>query len=208
MESVINENWVQAVDVPNKYNVNRNTFFSWLRRGKIKSQKIGGSVFCDKKDLESYIGVVQKIRRKPKKTRNVNVHDPKYKKNIQEKSNEVIDSIDSIEAIENGEITLEQLENRPEPSGNISKAEAERLCKIEEAIKRRRENLLEQKKYINIEEFRQEITDLQSLLWNNLKELIEKWGIALSLSPKKIEDLKGQFETEIVTTYKKINRME
>lgn len=209
MLEIISDNWVRAVDVPNLYNVNRNTFFSWLRRDKIKSQKVGGNVFCEKKDLEAYIGIVQATRRKSKKTKNVNVHDPKYKKKSDEKSSDIKAKADvDVEAIENGEITLEELENRPAAKGNISRAEAERLCKIEEAIKRRRENLLEQKKYIKIDDFKQEIADLQSLLWNNLKEAIEKWGISLSLAQCQIKELKEKFELEILKTYEKISRME
>ena len=193
------EEWVDINYIRDKYNnVNENTFKGWAFRGKIRTKKMEGKKFLwyNLNDVTSYLEKKRKegrkpmIRKKPVTREKKVAYEPKS--TFFEQEFPIL-----VENTEDGDQII--------PS-NLSKAEAERIIKVQQAKKLHFENDLNNKKFVEKEKVYTEISEIHKIMINNLKELIDKISFDLNLSQKNSENFKKSLEEQIKKSYKKVEK--
>ncbi len=165
---------------------NRKVIGEWCEKGILKANKIpdkiGNGFRWDIEKSSVYKKKVELDEKEEKKLKK-----PKPKPNHAYRLSEV----------SGAELEPSQNNLSGEINKGITRAEAERLLKIEQAIEKRRENELEEGNLVDIRELEVELLAIYQETWDAMRELIDGWTIGFNLSLEVSKKMRDDFEQSL-----------
>jgi len=86
----------------------------------------------------------------------------------------------------------------------LSKEDAERIIKQEDAIRKQRENLEIAGKIIRLEEIEESLTGLFSGLLSTLENRVDSWQIKYNLSAEQANEMVNQYRLDVINVWNKL----
>ena len=87
---------------------------------------------------------------------------------------------------------------------NISRADAERIIKIEDAIKRQRDNLLREGQLVEVDKIKKALETHYVALIELWEELIDVWSVKLNLSAERSQEMLTDFKVGLRKQWRNI----
>lgn len=158
------------------------------RPGKLYSYNSLVSMYGEPGDLKKVQSILLNGRLKGKNK------PPEIKENIEKLIEDVPDST----SIDNS-TSVEIIKDR-----KLSKAEAERLYKLEQAIAKQRENLIKDGQLIYVSDIKEDLEEILASVWEELREKIDKWGIDFNFNPSDVKNMHIEFNSVLINVKDKI----
>ncbi|MCK5614105.1 helix-turn-helix domain-containing protein [Candidatus Pacearchaeota archaeon] len=162
----------------------RKTIKEWCESGKLRAKKISARNLhgfmweIEKKSVMEIAGTLaEKISEKNKKI------EKKFSKN---------------------ESTPAEVPEREKADRKITRQEAERLIKVEDAIRKQQENLLRENRLLDVETLEYALEVHYSGLMEMWEELIDVWVINGQVKPGRAKEMLDDFQGALKTSWKRM----
>ena len=196
------EKWISINKATQKYNLPLQTFYTWIRRGKIESKKELKKIKVNESEIQNRVGLPkQEQKKEPEKIQikeKLQIHRAKQGQKKEEEPEETKQET---------KLKIYRAMQEKSEEDELDRATLEKILLEEKIAKIKRENRVGDKQLIDKNKTFNNFGNVLTLMINAQKEMLEKWKIQYNLSNKNLKEMKNDYNLVYQKTLRKVKEI-